>query len=254
MKKDEEIIFRVSIKNSTPVDLMEYTKSLMSLSSEFVSYCEHNNIGFNGDVKLYIKEVRSGSIISDLIAYAPAVLPCVEYANSLFDFYKNLSGIFDYLLGRKGERPDLTKKTLVNIENLMMPAINDNNGSMSFEIVQGNKVINNYYITNEQQNIIQNRARNEALIQTTEEKEYKNVSFYWYQARNTESESVADKGIIESISQKPIKTIMSVDIKKRMITGNLFEVSYIVDVRTICAKGKIIAYEVINLIDVISDQ
>lgn len=250
--KENPIVFRVVIKNSEPVELIEYTKSLMALSSEFISYCKDNNLDMNNEVKLYIKEVKSGSIISDLIAYAPAVFPCIEYANTVMDFQKHLSEIFDYFRGKIKERPSLSQKTLNNIENLMMPAINDNKGSISFDIVKGDKVINNYFISNTDQNLIQNKVRNEKLKILTEDEIIRDVSFYWFQARKSEK-NIADKGIIEKVSKQPIKVIMSPEMKKRMISGNLFELTYIVDAKIIMAKGKIVAYNIIDLKEVIDN-
>lgn len=251
--QNKEIVFRVTIKNTKPVELVEYTKSLMALSAEFVSYCKNNQLDMKGEVKLFIKEVKTGSIISDLIACAPALLQCVEYTNCIIDFYNHLKTVFDYFLGKNQKNPEFTKKMLGNIENLMMPGINDNQGSISYEVIQGDKVVNNYFITNADQNIIQNRARNEALIQPSDDAEYYSVPFYWHQARNSDKNTI-DKGIIEQISKMPMKTIMEPELKKKMISGNLFESTYIVDVKTLSAKGKLIGYHITNLIDVIEEN
>ncbi len=75
------------------------------------------------------------------------------------------------------------------------------------------------------------------------------VLLTWFQARNDLSSNVGNKGIIEDISKKPLNIIIDDDsIKDRMLhQENPFTTVFIVDVKLMHARGRLIAYKVINL-------
>ncbi|MDR2034352.1 MAG: hypothetical protein LBP89_06950 [Helicobacteraceae bacterium] len=62
---------RIVLTNAQPLDLTEYTKSLSALANEFSSFCKNNNIGLHEDTRLYIQEIKKGSIVCDLTAMIP---------------------------------------------------------------------------------------------------------------------------------------------------------------------------------------
>ena len=75
---------------------------------------------------------------------------------------------------------------------------------------------------------------------------------YWHQARNDARSTTGDKGIIESISDMPVKVICMKDsLKTEMILDiqNPFKEAYIVDVAVETINGKPAVYKIMAMYD-----
>ena len=71
----QEAGITVEIKNRNPVELEDLTRSLLSFADEYKRFmATHSDPLLEEDVRLYVKEIRPGSIIADLTPYAPLAL------------------------------------------------------------------------------------------------------------------------------------------------------------------------------------
>ena len=69
---DGDMKLVVELKNERPVELEDLAKSLHALGDEYRRYLlEHQPEAAAGEMKLYIKEIRPGSIVSECVAMAP---------------------------------------------------------------------------------------------------------------------------------------------------------------------------------------
>lgn len=67
---NKDMILTVTINNSEPVELSVFAKSMMSLAND---YSNRHSANPNEPAKLYIKEIRQGSIIAELAPpYSPS--------------------------------------------------------------------------------------------------------------------------------------------------------------------------------------
>jgi hypothetical protein len=63
---ETSLIFK--IENKRPIELLDLTKSLISVSNQFSDYVTREaNSKEEREAKLYIKEIKSGSVIIELI-------------------------------------------------------------------------------------------------------------------------------------------------------------------------------------------
>lgn len=95
----------VEIKNSQPIDLVDLTTSLMALAQDFQEYAarriENPELA---NLKLYVREMRSGSIIADLIPYAQQADWLLDHRDLLGAFVGNLNDLASFFLsGAKTE-------------------------------------------------------------------------------------------------------------------------------------------------------
>jgi hypothetical protein len=61
-------LLTVELSNGRPVDLVDLTTSLSALAQDFEEFSDKNSQDpIPGNVKLYVREMRSGSIIADLM-------------------------------------------------------------------------------------------------------------------------------------------------------------------------------------------
>jgi hypothetical protein len=251
---DERVKLTIEIQNGQPVELVDLTKSFLALAEEYKKHAERQHFDVTGgDVKLYVKEVRTGSIIADLMAQSPTMLPFLENVHSIITFVEYIKQITEYLLGKQHGKKEIEKSTLQNVIQLVEPISKDCNSQISIGAFNLNNVnaavtIN---INSLEANAIQNAAHREIdLLKTPETGVRTQVLLYWFQARNDPNTNTGDRAIIESISTSPVKVqFISEGVKGKILRENLFDTAYIVDVAVETINGRPMLYKILELHD-----
>ncbi|WP_282091149.1 hypothetical protein [Epibacterium ulvae] len=60
------VVLTLTIENSQPIELGDFVGAFTSLAKEYQREISGNS-NFEDDAKIYVKEVRKGSIIADLV-------------------------------------------------------------------------------------------------------------------------------------------------------------------------------------------
>jgi hypothetical protein len=250
----DQVKLTVEIKNQHPVELVDLTQSLLSFADEYKRYFSKNEDPCVAeDVRLYVKEMRSGSIIADLVANAPYALPMIENANTIFEFVSYLKGATDYLLGKSTEKPPLEKANYENFVRILEPVSKDNGSQLNIGAININNV--NAPVTININSLESNAAQNAARRELDALKEpstgiHEKVLLYWYQARNDPRSDRGDRAIIESIASNPVKVIfVNESIKAKILSSseNPFTLAYVVDVAVETIKGKPALYRILDI-------
>lgn len=247
---NDESVLSIELNNKKPVELTDLTESLLSLSIEYRRFvARRTDVFAENEAKLYIKEIRSGSIIADLIAPAvPLVAPLLEHRESIAEYAKWLKGIFDFYKGSFSEKPKLDKTSYQNLSTFLQPVAKDNGAQLNINnTVHGGQVVNISF-TSMEANAIQNLIRNDILqLKEPIARAHEKVVLYWYQAKNDPQSSTGDKGVIESISPLPVKVVFIDDSLKLQLLykdENPFKSAYIVDVVVETIENKPVLYKV----------
>lgn len=245
----EATVLTVEIHNKRPLELIDLTKSLLAVGEEYRRFVTmHPEAADASEVRLCVKEVRSGSAIFDLIPVVMAgALPFIHETNSIVSFGKFLGAAYGYLTGKSDKKPDLHKADLVNLNTTIEPVAKDNGSQINIITVVNNT---NYYDininsheANEAQNVI---GRELAQLKEPQTNSHKKAVLYWYQARDDARSKAGDRGIIESITPSPVKIeFYEEQIKDAMLHGleNPFRTAYIVDVDIETINGKPVLYK-----------
>jgi hypothetical protein len=248
----EESMLSVEILNSQPVELIDLTESLLSLSVEYKRFVARStDLYIASDPKLYIKAIRSGSIYADLVAgIVPFVAPLWEQRESIGEYAKWLKNAYDYYKGLSKEKPALDKTSYQNLSTFLQPVAKDSAAQLNVNnTVNGQQTVN-ININSMEANAIQNLIRNDlALLKEPTARPYEKVVLYWYQAKNDPQSTTGDKGIIESIAPYPIKVVFMEDtLKTQMLykDENPFKSAYIVDVVVETVDNKPVLYKVVG--------
>lgn len=257
MAEQGRLIFE--IKNNDPVELLDLTTSLVAFGREYVDYAEETLDGkYRTETRLYVKEIRSGSIIADLVPYAPALLPIISDVNTVVGFATRLQALVKWLVSpTKAEKPSgVTVSQLQNIKSIVEPVAKDSASQMNIHTEVHNHAPVYINLNSSQANELQNRADREiGLIQTPVVGAHKDVVMYLWQARNDTVSNAGDRAIIESISRRPTKVIFATEKLKLEVLGvkdNLFRHAFIVDVTVETVEGRPILYKVTNVSETLS--
>jgi hypothetical protein len=250
---ESSLIFK--IENKRPIELIDLTKSLISLSNQFSNYVfREGNSKEEREAKLYIKEIKSGSVIIELIEYATVgMIPFIENINTIVGFADNLKRAIKYYLTNEGEKPETNINDLKEFYTILNPVAKDNGSQMFFQTTINGNVIQTINLNFNDTNTVQNRIKQDILELRTEEilnDTYERVALKLYQARSDLKSKTGNKGIIEEISEKPLNIYFNNDeIKEQILQAeiNPLKSIFIVDVKIINVDKKPAIYKILKL-------
>lgn len=256
MADQQDVRLKVEIKNQQPIELLELTKSLVALGNQFTKYVsEHGDSKEAREAKLYIKEIRTGSVILDLVETASiGMIPFIENLQTITGFAKHLKTLYDIFLAKK-KTPlpqSLTTNDYKDLSQILNPIAADSASQMNISATVNGNVELHFHIdsleANALQNVIGKEIKSIKVPETGDGIETK-VLLRLYQARADSKENKGNKGIIEELTPKPINLIFEDDaIKNTILQGehNPFKTVYVVDVKQQYVQEKIAAYRVVK--------
>lgn len=257
---DNKVKLVIEIKNKNPVELIDLARSMMSLGDEYKRFLAGYEPSYAeaDDARLYIRQIRSGSIITELVALAPYTLPLIEHADTVIEYTKQLKSVYEWFIGKSDIKPSgIEKKTLENISTIIDPTAKDHASQINFGAIniQGDLVVN-LEINSTEANAAQNSIRRELdLMKEPITGIHREVLMYWAQARNKpEGSSAGDKAKIESIYKGEVKVRFANDgLKTKMLyeEPHPFNKAFIVDVSVETVNDRPALYKVLELHDVI---
>lgn len=249
----------IEIQNKTPVELLDLSKSMMSIAEEYKNFSIGNKTEFPAEgVKLYVREIRAGSIITDLVALAPCALPFIENANIVIEYAKYLKILLNWFSGKSETKPEIFEKnSLQNISNIVEPIAKDQASQMNVSAINisGYAVVN-FNISSTEANAAQNSIRRH--IETMKEPItgiHEQVVMHWAQARNSANSKSGDKAKIESLYRGDVKVMFAnATLKQQMLLSEPypFNKAYVVDVAVETVNDKPALYRVLNLHEAIT--
>lgn len=240
----------VQLCNKAPVSLFDFTNGFLALADEYDRYARyHEPQAVIRDAQLYVREVKSGSIIIDLVALSAIALPFVEHANSIIKFSEFTGIIYEYLLGRTNKKLDLKKKDYENAIGIVEPVAKDSAAQINFQTIINGDVHKHFHLNSIEANAAQNAARREiTALKEPVTGIRRNVLLYFFQFRDDAKSSAGDRGIIESVSPFPVKVrFQSEEIKSSVLNAdeNPFRFAYLVDVAVETIEEKPLLYNVL---------
>lgn len=254
----DEMQVVIELKNGKPVELLDFANSMIGFGNQYSHYLHQQGVeSVVPDAKLYIKQIKEGSIIATLAALAPVVVPMFDQVNVVHDFALNITAAINWLIGKDGEKPSsLDKPTLQNISKIVRPVVEDSAGQLNIGTLVNNGTVNlQMSINSTEAKTIQDSANKElALLNESVAGPHENVAFYWDQASNTVKSRAADRGRIESIYPGAVKVHFQDDALKRTMLldePHPFKKAFIVNVIVESVENKPVLYKITSLTDVI---
>lgn len=251
----------IEIKNTKPIEITDFTESFEALGNQYYKFlAESPHFELSKETKLYVKEIRSGSIITELSDLVPAVIPFVEYSNSVIEFTKYLKSAYNYFAGKSDEKPkEFDLKDCNNLNNVIKPIAKDNGsnvvmtGDFNFESITVNMNFNSVE-ANAIQNGIQ-RYKDEMKEEISNI--HSNVLFYWDSAKYDEKSKSIDKGFVDSIDNNSLRVRFEDDrIKYEMLDmdDNPFHFMFLVDLEVQTVQNIPKMYKILRLHEVLPKE
>lgn len=247
---------QITINNTKPVVLTDLTMALLGVSQQFERFIENetteqDQIGS----ELFIKEVRSGSIIVELVAQAIPIVPLFWRGGSVIEWFDYAKSVIEWLNGKLDKPPkDFSKQDLKQWNNIVEPVAKDNGSQMNIIVSSGAQLVHQIIIDSEHANSLQTAIRREmGLLDEPNDHTRRKQVMTWYQAKFDDTTQTGNKAVIENITKSPVKVIFEKNaVKKALMAGDhrfnksWNELAYIVDVTVQTVQGIPKVYTVIK--------
>jgi len=251
--ENNEPTLEIIINNKKPITLIDLTNSLSSFNNQYLRFLDDHEIPYDETKKtLFVKELKSGSAIIELGTTICYALPLFEQFNTLYEFSKNIRAISEYLLGMNNEKPNLTKKDIVEISNFYDATASDPGSSIIVQVKGDHNDVQIHY-TGVESAAIQNGARKELdKLNDMKNSVLKKQLLVFFQARFNDL-NAGTKAVIENVTTKPLKVIFeNKDMQNAMMSNHegfskpWQKLAYIVDVEVQTIEGFPKVYKIIN--------
>lgn len=256
---DDDAVLTVELKNSKPVDLIDLTTSLMALAQSFQDYAIAHTGEPQESMKLYVRDIRQGSIIADLVTAADQADFIVKNLDVLAGFVANIQDIANFFLGRSPatDKPPTTKQAK-QISQIVEPVAKDSGSQMNIQVFDGGTVhVQHIHLGSLDSNAIQNGVNRFLGSSLPASYVATDQLLSLEQVRNSAKSKTGDRGIIETIAPRPVKLqFLSEDAKRQVLElqENPLQCVFLIDVEVRSVEGKPTLYRIITVKDVIHKE
>jgi hypothetical protein len=263
---DGGAFIRMKLDTTQPIELNDFIASFSSIGSEYERFMKHEHGDLSKDAKIFVSEVRQGSIVADLIPVIMPILQTADCALIVDQFIRRIGEILKTFQSPAAADSEYGKGEIKDVMAGLSAIANDPNGraDISSIVVEGG--ITNVraaitFDTQQARTAIGNMREHIRLIEHHEDQRKEMVLMRFFQSNLKDSELQAKSGeqvIIQSLSDKPRPLVYASEIAKARIKheiadseGNIYKKGFYVDVVVDMAGEKVAAFKVTNLHEVI---
>jgi len=127
----------LTIETESPIELGDFVAAFVGLGSQFEHFYENEHSTERGDAKFYVKEVRAGSIVAELVPYVLPATPIlaaaaagVKHGNDLFKFVESYGGAISRYFTKGGREAKATKADLGDYLKTVAAVAHDANATL----------------------------------------------------------------------------------------------------------------------------
>ena len=262
----------VTIDTKDPVELGDFVAAFTSLSSQYHQYIAENHPSLRSEAKIFITEIRPGSIIADLIPFAKifgltTVVPIMEQIDIVVDFVDKYGAKIVSLFTKDQADMITTKESDLNDFFGAVSAIaKDKDGSAAIEAAyfeDGKREVKAAFrfTTTDARTAIETIARERVRLEGKLHETKQRVLMTFTQT-NVKTARVdkrtSERVVIEEISPTDRPLVYASELAEQQIKHeiteadeNVFKKGFMVDVSIMRKDDKIAAYKVINVHQVI---
>jgi ribosomal protein S17 len=246
---------------SDPIEIGDFASLFAGMGGQFESYLKQNHPEMSGSVRMYVREVRKGSVVADLFTQIPDLVGQMDNVLIITGFAALFSKrIRSWIAGN--QVPGMTKPELKDANDTIVAIANAQKGTATITSYKSEK---NIWAEKTEVTITVSEARQATQTIETQIKELDKVEAADYQrvlmvfTRSDVHDAQIGKGsgdrvIIEEISEKPLALLYGSELAQQEIKHeireadeNFFKKGFSVDVNVATRNGRPVAYSVTNL-------
>jgi hypothetical protein len=255
MERDDSML-RIEFKNTKPIELVDLTVSFTALAESFRDFANKSGDPLANNLRLYVKEIKSGSVIADLIAFADQAQWLLKHADVLAGFVTNTNDLVNHFLGKNDARMEPTQRQAKQIAQFVEPVAKDFGSQLNMNVMEGAivHIHQHFHINGIEANAVQNGVARFLGPQLPASKVLADQLMVLEQVKNDALAKSGDRGIIEAVSTKPVKLQFSSEQAKRSVLEmheNPFECVFQVNVEVRSSGGRPVLYRILDVSEII---
>ena len=259
----------LKIEKNNPVELKEFVGTFVGLGNQFEHYYDNEYPQERGNARFYVREVRAGSIIIELVPYLVAASPIlgvtmagVKYANDLAKFVETFGGKIRKYFKRGGRDEGACKGDLSDYLRTVQAVAHDPAGSLSLAVYEdGSQRVAFKFDTREAKEAEHNPLEHRTELDQTTDADHKRVLMAFKRtnvAHATTGKRSGELVEIETLHNKALPIVYASALAEERIRHeiadadeNVYKKAFDVDVNVEIRAGKPVAYRLVSVHDVI---
>ncbi|TWB61660.1 hypothetical protein FBZ98_1011005 [Rhizobium sp. ERR 922] len=269
LMRESPVHLTYTLDTEEPVELGDFVSQFVAIGNEFERFVKEQHKDLAADATFFVKEVRKGSTIVDMIPGMSIAAPFIANADQIMiveDFVRRWGSRIMALVDDKTQGSPQTKSELKDFSKAMLAVARDPNASSTLEAAtfeDGIRQVKVAFKFNTQQaraaeKVIEHR-QNE--LEKPSQDPHERVLMVFTRS-DVHAAAIGkpsgEKVLIEEISDKPLSLTYGSDLAERRLKHeireadeNVYKKGFIVDVHTKLSSGKPVAYAVTHVHDVI---
>jgi hypothetical protein len=261
MERGEPFI-RVRLDVDQPIELTEFLGAFTAVAAEYDRYLRDAFPDQKPRAEVFVKQVRSGSIIADLITQTfGSGIDTMNTVNTVTDFVKNYGALLALYVRPGGRAPAATKSQLANFGEQVAAVASIPNSNLEMAAIQienGQEKITAAFKfdTGQARDIQQRVEEHKREIDHTSRADRERVLMTFVRSDIRDAALGKRSGelvLIEAISDQPRPLIYASELAEQQIKAEItdhesvYRKGFSVDVNVETRGGKPVAYAVTNL-------
>lgn len=261
MIDDAHLILKIDTKH--PIELSEFVGAFVAIGNQFERFHDVEHPDEKGSTRFFVREVRAGSIIAELVPYSMAAIPVlglamagVKHANDLAEFVENFGGRLRNYFRRDGRQTDASRSDLSDYLKAVQAVAHDADGNLSLAVYEnGQQRVAFAFNTDEARQAEASILEHRAELDSTVAADYSRVLLRFVRP-SAEAGKPGRKGgeraVIDKLSPSARPVLYASDLAEQRMKheliaaqGNVFKLLFDVDVNVEqSVQGKPLAYRV----------
>ncbi len=256
----------VKLETSEAIEISDFIGAFASIGSQYDRFMRDEHPDLAADAKIYVKQVRHGSIIAELLPIIMQTVQVVDNAMIIDSFLRRISGIISAYKLPNGRVENIQKSELRDVMDGLTAIANDRDGranirSIVIEGGQTNVRAAIQFDTSESRVMLENMREHLRMIEHHEDTPRPMVLMKFFQSNLKSADLEKRSGeqvIVPSVSDKPRPLVYASENARARIkheiadsVGNIYKKGFYVDVLVDMDGSRIAAYKVTNFHDVI---
>lgn len=265
---DTHLILRIETKQ--PVELNDFVAAFVGFGSQFERHHDREFPNENSSAGFYVREVRAGSIIAELVPYAGAavapafneVMSAIKHANDMKKFVENYATGLTKYFKPGGRDPKATKGDLADFHKTVRAVAHDQSASLSLAMYENGEQrvafqFNTAQAREAEHNILEHRQE----LERTTVADHSKVLMVFTKTGVAHAKTGKRSGEtvqIEAIHPRPLPIVYASTLAEERIRHeiaeadeNVYKKAFDVDVNVEMRADKPIAYRLVAVHDVI---
>lgn len=269
MEKHVQLVLKLDTRN--PIEIEDFIAAFTSLSNQFERFVSVSYPDLSADAKIYVRQIRSGSIIADLLPWALATMsaatPYMSQLSVLEDFVVRYGNRLSTYFKKDGRVAEATKSDLNIFADCVAAVANDPEGSVTIEAAyyeDGNRDVRAAFTFNTKEGQAARREieAHKIELDKRDSADHERVLMTYSQSNVKDTKvgtKTSERVVIESISSRDLPIVYASDLAEQRIkheiretAGNIYKKAFDVDVNVELLGGIPRAYRIVHVHDVIA--